>query len=437
LTGQERFCDTDEEMRVRFSEGCAPWRTWTGGQRQVQVRVSAAHWIRSPAWDGLWIFGGLWAPVLSILAYWALRLVTHNPLALDVPGYDVQKVAVLYLPLSILHRISTTYAVVGTPILRGEIREHPTRYLYIPLAIVALCVGLGQGFAFHSAFAFMPSVRGELWAFFLLAYVMVLWERWHFSAQEFGVLSIYRIRARQIAPGDKKFDRFYTVVLMLGVNMVLFVWLGFSDERDILLYGTPPAWYRGDILRHAALFAFVVGMGTVAAALVREWRHPQGSLPKAMFYILIGAHTLLLYVFPKALGLFFLGYVFHHWMVAVGLFGRVTLASYSSASPFSAVIKLAVRVGPLVALVIVWYLFFAILDRASNLAVPSVRMFEGASIGAKIFAGVVIGLFFAVNYLHYYYDRCFYSLGNPAIRKSVGPLLFGPPAVTGPPVENR
>jgi hypothetical protein len=399
----------------------------------VQGRVSATHWIRSPAWDGLWIFAGLWAPLLSILAYWALRLVTHSPVALDVPGYDVQKVAILYLPLSVLHRISTTYAVVATPILRDEMREHPARYIYIPLAIVALCVALGQAFAFHSIFSFLPSVHGELWAFFLLAYVMVLWERWHFSAQEFGVLSIYRVRARQFAPADKKFDRFYTVVLMLGVNMVLFVWLGFSDERDILLYGTPSAWYRGDALRQVASFAFVVGMGTVAAALVREWRHPHRSLPKAMFYLLIGAHTLLLYAFPKALGLFFLGYVFHHWMVAVGLFGRVTLASYASRSPLFGIIKLFARVGPFVALVIVWYLFFAILDQASNLVVPSLRMFDGASIGAKLLAGVVIGLFFALNYLHYYYDRCFYSLGNPAIRKSVAPLLFGPSASTNPP----
>jgi hypothetical protein len=152
-----------------------------------------------------------------------------------------------------------------------------------------------------------------------------------------------------------------------------------------------------------------------------------------MFYLLVGAHTILLYAFPKALGLFFLSYVFHHWMVAVGLFGRVALGSYrgSASSKFRAAGKLALRVVPVLALFVLFYLVFDQLDKAGSPApVPDRRMFEGASFGAKLLAGVVIGLFFAINYLHYYYDRCFYAFSNPAVRKHVAPLLLERPSTS-------
>jgi hypothetical protein len=393
----------------------------------MSLRALASHWVQSPLWDGFFLFAGLWAPLLSVSIYGALWLLAGSPAVSELPGHDLPALAAIYLPLSILHRITTPYAVLGTPILRDEIRQNPARYLYVPLAIFAGTVALSLCFVFHGAFAFMGSPYGQLWAFFLLAYVMILWERWHFCAQEFGVLSIYRIRAKQTAPEDKRFDRLYTVVLMLGVNMVLYACLGFSDVRDVLLHGTPLGSYRGELLGSVARIAFAIGMVVTAVALIREYRHPQRSLPKLLFYGLIGGHTLLLYTFPKALGLFFLSYAFHHWMVAIGLFGRVTVNSYSEPTPAAKAARFVLRVGPVLALAWLWYLFFAPLYKAGNLApVPDTQWFAGATLSAKVIAGVVIGVFFSLEFLHYYYDRCFYSFSNPAVRKRVGPLLFGP-----------
>jgi hypothetical protein len=382
--------------------------------------------IRSAGWDALWIFSGVWAPLLSLLAFGVVRALAAEPLQLDAPGYDVKSFALLYLPLAIAHRLSTPWAVLATPILRDELRADPRRYLYVPLLILAGCIGLSLLFVFHQSFP-MPSAHAQLWAFFALAYVMVLWERWHFCAQEFGVLSIYRMRAGQFAAQDKRFDRIYTVVLMLGVNMVLFLCFGFEDERDVLLHGTALSAYRGDALHPIGLGAFVLGMALVAGALLRELRHPRRSWPKLAFYGLVGTHTLVLYLFPRQLGLFFLSYVFHHWMVSLGLFSQITLAAQSGASGASRVWSLAWRFGPVLAATVLFYLAFAVLDKAGNLTpVPEVGVFAGASVGAKALAGTVIGLFFALNYLHYYYDRCFYSFHNPAVRARVAPLLLGP-----------
>jgi hypothetical protein len=383
---------------------------------------ASSHWIRSPWWDGLWMFSGIWAPLLVALGYFIVGSFSSDVRA-NVPFHQLPQFALAYTALGVLHRLSSTYSVLFTPILRDEIKSNPRRYLYVPLAILLGCIALGQAFTFHAVFSFTHSPHAQLWAFFALAYGMLLWERWHFCAQEFGVLSIYRIRARQNAAEDKRFDRAYSVLLMLLVNMTLFVCLGFQDERDVLFHGAHLEQLR-PVLSLTAHIAFGIGMLAMFVALLREWRHPQRSLPKLGFYFLIGTHTLVLYLFPNAMGLFFFTYVFHHWMVAVGLFNRVTLRAYHG-SGSSAAVRYAVRVLPALALCVLWYMFFGALDKAGNLApVPDVRMFEGASAGAKVFLGTVIGIFFAFNYLHYYYDRCFYSFANAGVRKHVAPLLF-------------
>jgi hypothetical protein len=398
------------------------------------VTPAASPWIESPRWDLFWIFAGLWAPLLAIAGYLLLH-GTGTAASQRAFGTGIEGIAFIYLPLSVLHRITTTYAVLGTPILRDERRANPARYYYVPLAITAGCILLALAFTFHDAFAFMPSLHGRLWAFFLLAYVMYAWERWHFCAQEFGVLSIYRVRARQSAPEDKRFDRVFTIWLMLVVNTVLVFRAGFHELRDVMLYGTPLVGYRGALLEPVALCAFASGLLLSAAAVARELRHPQRSLPKLAFYVLVSGHSLVLYFLPNSLGLFFLSYVFHHWMVSVGLFSRITLNAFDATPAHSdkparsPLAQLFFGVGPFLIATLVLYLTCEQLDRAGNLyPLPTAQIFAGAAPFAKVLAGVIIGLFFAVNYLHYYYDRCFYAFSSPAVRKTVGAALFRSPS---------
>jgi hypothetical protein len=303
--------------------------------------------------------------------------------------------------------------------------------LYVPAGILVASILLSLAFAFHDTLAIGSSMHGQLWSFFLLAYVTFGWDRWHFCAQEFGVLSIYRVRASQTDRADKRFDRFFTVVLMLLVNTILVFCAGYADLRQVVLYGTSLSDYQGEWVEPVALGAFCVGALVTGYALARELRHPKRSLPKLWFYLLVGGHSLALYYFPNALGLFFLSYAFHHWMVSVGLFGRITLHAFEEApqrpnawlrSPLA---RLLLGVAPYLALAVVLYLTCQDLDHAGNLApLPDLRIFSGASTAAKLVVGVIMGLFFALNYLHYYYDRCFYAFSSPAVRKTVAPLLF-------------
>ena len=371
------------------------------------------------------MFFGLWGPAVILVGYFASGLIWNDRQTLiHLLGVE-GPLLFLYIAIGVLHRMSTTYAVLGTPILREEIHKDPRKYLLIPLAILIGCLLLAQAFVFHSFFSFMQSTHGQLWAFFLLAYVMILWERWHFCAQEYGVLSIYRIRASQFSPWDKKFDRIYTVVLMLIVNMVLFFYAGFQNEK-ILFYGTKLADYRGEMLDRVATVAFVVGMGLMFVVITREWIRKERSFPKTAFYFLIGSHTMFIYFCPEAYLLFFFSYIIHHWMVALGLFNRITMNSYAPVPLASRIWKYCIRIGPIFAVFLFWYFYFPHLNLAGELPKPdeTLSLFSGISSLTKFFWGIMIGLFFAFNFLHYYYDRCFYSFRDPAIRKHVGTLLF-------------
>ena len=386
-------------------------------------------WIDSPAWDVVFIFSGLWAPLLLMLGYTAVHGASHR-LSPDTPSvHDAPQLFWLFSALSVLHRLSSIYTVVVSPVFKSELSSNPRRYVYVPLAILVGCIVLSFAFVFHPLFAFTSTLRGQLWAFFVLASVMILWERWHFCAQEFGVLSIYRARTQQFAPADRRFDRWYVVALMLGVNMVMYVCLGFRDEREVLFYGTALAHVTGPILDSIAAVACALAMALMTWAVARELRHQQRSLPKLAFYVLVGSHSLVLYLYPRALGLFFMCYVFHHWMVAIGLFNRITLNSYTDARGFRRLGRYVTRVGPFLVFALLCELFFAPLNVSANLTpLPSVTSFEGASIAARVSAALVIGALFAFNFLHYYYDRCMYSFSMPGVRKAVVPLLFGMPA---------
>ena len=126
-------------------------------------------------------------------------------------------------------------------------------------------------------------------------------------------------------------------------------------------------------------------------------------------------------------------------MVAIGLFNRITMNSYASVPLGKRLWKYCIRVGPILAICLLWYFVFdkwgvksptaesrSSLNIAGALPAPedAIKLFNGIAASTKFFWGIIIGIFFAFNFLHYYYDRCFYSFRDPAIRERVGPLLF-------------
>ncbi|MET0389541.1 MAG: hypothetical protein ABW321_26445 [Polyangiales bacterium] len=401
------------------------------GERAMLGRADNP-WIQSAAWDGFWMLSGLWAPALVLITY----VLRFGWPATSVPAFHQVHFVLGFTALALLHRLSSVYAVVISPILRSEVRANPRRYVHVPLAIVLGTLLLAQAFVFHPWFAFLTSPAhpdAQLWAFGVLAVALVVWDRWHFCMQEFGVLSLYRARARQLEAADRRFDRGYVVGLMLVVNSVLFLYAGFGDDRFLLWRPLSLGDGAQQVLQALARGACALGVVLWLGALLREWRHPERSLPKLLFYKLIASHSLILFWLPSALSLFFLGYICHHWLVAIGLLNRLSFGSYPTGSRWRRGWLYLRRVGPWLFVGLVLGAFFAPLDLTGRLTpLPDTNVFLGVGVAARCGAGLVIGGFFAFSFLHYYYDRCLYSFSVPGVRKLIAPLLLGEPTTPSP-----
>src|SRR5678815_4584288 len=84
----------------------------------------SSAWVRSPAWDGVWMLNALW---LAPIALWLAR------------GYDDPESSpldLLYFGLSALfwigHRLSSTYLAYCTEAYRPLLRAQPIRFVVLP-----------------------------------------------------------------------------------------------------------------------------------------------------------------------------------------------------------------------------------------------------------------------------------------------------------------
>ena len=143
-------------------------------------KLSSLPWVRGPLWDGFWILSALWlAPIVLLLAHGY-----SNP--------ESSPLDLLYFGLTALfwigHRLSSTYLAYCTEAYRPLLRAQPIRFVVLPLFVTAGCFAL-----FLPADSALPWTREErLIGLAIIDYACVTY---HFAAQHFGALSLYRSRA--------------------------------------------------------------------------------------------------------------------------------------------------------------------------------------------------------------------------------------------------
>ena len=115
----------------------------------------------------------------------------------------------LYFGLTALfwigHRLSSTYLAYCTEAYRPLLREQPIRFVALPIFITAGCFAL-----FLPADSALPWTREErLIGLAIIDYACVTY---HFAAQHFGALSLYRSRAdRGPCIQTRRWDRFFAL----------------------------------------------------------------------------------------------------------------------------------------------------------------------------------------------------------------------------------
>src|SRR5437899_6372743 len=177
--------------------------TATGAVEMAGVAVardlsgSRSTWVRGPVWDSFWMLSGLWlAPIVLWLASgWADP--ESSPLDL------------LYFGLTALfwlgHRFCSTYLAYCTEAYRPRLRTQSVRFVVLPVLITIGCFAF-----FLPPDSALPWTRAE--RLVGLAIVDYAWVTWHFAAQHFGALSLYRSRAgRAACVQTRRIDRFFAL----------------------------------------------------------------------------------------------------------------------------------------------------------------------------------------------------------------------------------
>lgn len=138
------------------------------------------RWIKSPAWDLVWILNALWLAPLVLLLAWG----HHDARASPVDGLFFA----LTVPLWFGHRVSSAWLAYATPAYRPLLATQRLRFVVTPLAIAVACFALLL--APESVLPMPLTERVVCLA--ILDYLLV---SHHFAAQHFGLLSLYRARA--------------------------------------------------------------------------------------------------------------------------------------------------------------------------------------------------------------------------------------------------
>src|SRR4030095_5959743 len=267
------------------------------------VRKWSSAWVRGPVWDGFWMLSALWlAPIVLLLVH----------------GYshpESSTLDLLYFGFSALfligHRLSSAYLAYCTEAYRPLLREQPVRFVALPLLITAGCFAL-----FLPADSALPWTREErLIGLAIIDYACVTY---HFAAQHFGALSLYRSRAdRATCVQTRRLDRVFALAVGGVLVFVADILAGAVAYQDQWVDRWFPAWIvsaQNGIRGGAILVLFIA----TAVMLYAESRAERWSLPRVLYIVGI-AVMVGLALRPRSLFLFLVIWTSQHWILATGL----------------------------------------------------------------------------------------------------------------------
>lgn len=373
-------------------------------------------WVRGFAWDALWLQSALWLAPLALLLAHGHDDPADGPLDLLVFALT----ALFWLA----HRFSSAWLAYATMAYRPLLRADPARFVLAPVAIAAACFAL-----LLPGDDALPFTRAE--RVLALAAVDFAFVTWHFAAQHFGVLSLYRIHAGGAADARlRRMDRIFA----LGVGGALVVVVE-AVAQTTLFEEASLDWLDRERLAAAAgplrAVATALVLLLTAALLAAEARAARISLPRILYTLGVaamvvgGLHT------ERPL-LFVAIWSAQHWLVATALATRVACAE--PAPPPGARLRLALHAvnrRP-------WALL-ALLCAISILLLPAMEVeavkVDGTYYGERIFGDLAVALRtsvwvpallalgFASGYLHYWLDRAVYRFSDPSVRSAARGLL--------------
>jgi len=265
----------------------------------------------------------------------------------------------------------------------------------------------------------------------ILDYTLVTY---HFAAQHFGALSLYRARAgRGGCTHTRRMDRLFA----LGVGGLL-VFLadfvaGAVTYQD--LWVDPwlvPAWLASEheAIRQAAMLVLVA---VTAGMLVAEARAPRRSLPRVLYVLGIAAMVAIA-LRPRSLFLFLVVWNAQHWILATGLGSQTPSGEPGPARGAMRRFRHALNVRPwavtllLMATSVLLLPLFEVEANSDGGTYYGDRIFGAVAAGLRTSSWVpaLVALGFSTAFIHYLLDRGVYRLSDPQVRAAARGLLAPP-----------
>ena len=373
------------------------------------------RWIKSPAWDLVWILNALWlAPLILLLARGHDHVRTS-----PVDGLFF----VLAVPLWFGHRVSSAWLAYATPAYRPLLATQRLRFVVAPLAIAVACFALLLA---PESFLPMGLTERVVWLG-VLDYMLV---SYHFAAQHFGLLSLYRARAgRASDAGTRRLDRWFALVVGGGFVVLADALAGSIAYQDrwidpVLGAGWADVFAR--MLRDGGIVFVVI----LTALMLRvEVRSQRPSLPRVAY--VLGVSVMVLFAFlARDPFLFIVLWSVQHWSAAMGL---TSLAASGGAQiPGAHWQRLLAPINRrgwavLLVLAVASILLLPVLEvqAVSDEYVYADRIFGNAAwwLRSSPFVPALLALGFASGFIHYLLDRAAFRFASPDVRQAARGLL--------------
>jgi hypothetical protein len=334
----------------------------------------------------------------------------------------------LYFGLTALfwigHRLSSTYLAYCTEAYRPLLRAQPIRFVVLPILVTAACFGV-----FLPPDSAVPWTREE--RLIGLAIVDYAWVTYHFAAQHFGALSLYRARAeRGSCIETRHLDRFFALTVggvLVFVADILAGAVAYQDQWiDRWSFAAWIVSAQNGIRGGAILVLFIA----TAVMLFAESRAPRWSLPRVLYIVGI-AVMVGLALRPRSLFLFLVIWTSQHWILATGLGSQTPRAERAPASGVLRGVLHRLNIRP-----------WAVVLFLMMLSVVLLPLFEveanretGPYYGDRIFGAIatqlrtsswvpaLVALGFATGFIHYLLDRSVYRMSDPQVRAAALGLI--------------
>lgn len=373
------------------------------------------RWIKSRAWDFVWILNALWlAPLILLLAR------GHE----DVRSSPVDGLFfVLAVPLWFGHRVASAWLAYATPAYRPLIASQRMRFVVAPLAIAVSCFAI---LLTPERILPMPLTERVVWLT-VLDFMLV---SHHFAAQHFGLLSLYRARAGRASDAiTRRLDRWFALVVGGGFVVIAEALTGsiaFQERWIDPLLGA----FGSDLLfrtLHDGGIAVVVVL--TALMLQVELRSQRPSLPRVAYVLGLAAMVLVAFLARDPF-LFLVLWSVQHWSAAMGLASLAASgATEDTNTSWQRLLAPINRRGwaVLLVLAVLSTLLLPVLEveAVTDDYVYADRIFGDAAwwLRSSPFVPALLALGLATGFIHYVLDRAAFRFSSPDVRLAARTLL--------------